>query len=83
MSKPNLVAIGFALGYLLICLFISGLHFEGSWGGLLMFFLALPFSIFSTVASKSLGGMPAFLIMNTLWWYFLVRLFCYFYMKRK
>jgi hypothetical protein len=83
MNKPNLFAIGFAIGYLLICLYISSLGFEGSWGGFFMGVLALPFSILSGVIAKYVGGFPVFLILNALGWYLMVRLFCYIYMNHR
>jgi len=81
MNKANVIAICFAVGYLSMCLFIWSLHFEGSWGGMIMFLLALPFSVLSIVISNSIGGAPAFLIMNAIWWYFLIRLI--FYIKHR
>jgi hypothetical protein len=75
MSKSNIVGLGFAAAYLLICFGILGLHFEGSWGGFLCFLLAAPFSFLSIVVSNYLGGSYAlFLILNAIWWYFLGKL---------
>jgi hypothetical protein len=83
MSKPNLVAISFALGYLLIALCIEFCLGQGGWGWVFTGLLAFPFSFFSSVVSKYIGGYPAFLIMNAIWWYFSVRLFCYIYMNHR
>jgi hypothetical protein len=83
MNKPNLFAIGFAVGYLLLSLFISSLGSEGGWGGGIMFFLAFPFSILSIVVSGYMGSYFTYFVMNALWWYLMVRLFCYIYMNHR
>jgi hypothetical protein len=83
MNRQNLIAIIFSAIYILICLLIGSMRFEGSWGGLIAMFLALPFSALSIIISNYIGGMPAFLIMNAVWWHFLVRLFFYIKLKSK
>lgn len=47
------------------------MHLEGSWGGFYMFAAAFPFSIISLAISRAFGGIYAFVILNTLWWFFL------------
>ena len=73
--KPHSTAVFFALLYLLVCLCIQLMGFEGSWGGFLTFLLALPFSLLSLVATRYMGGEWLFIGLNALWWYALVRLF--------
>lgn len=73
--KPHAVATGMALLYLLVCLCIQAAGFEGSWGGLLTFMLAAPFSYLSLLISQQIGGQWLFMGLNALWWYALVRLF--------
>jgi len=75
MSKSSIVGFCFAIGYLFVCFVISGFQFEGSWGGFFCFLLALPFSILSMAILKYIGGsFILFLILNAIWWYFLVKL---------
>lgn len=73
--KPHSTAVFFALLYLLVCLCIQLMEFEGSWGGFLTFLLALPFSLLSLIATRYMGGEWLFIGLNALWWYALVRLF--------
>jgi hypothetical protein len=78
MTKPHRTALGFAAACLAICFYTGGLHFEGSWGGMIPMLLAFPFSFLSiAVAHHVGGGQMAFLMMNAAWWYALVRLFHY------
>ncbi len=80
--KPHTAATGAALLYLLIGLCIQLAGFEGSWGGLLAFMLAAPFSYLSLVISRYMGGPWLFIGLNALWWYALVRLFYFAKNKR-
>lgn len=72
MRRPQALPLAAAAAYLLACLLIQSLHLEGSWGGLLMFALALPFSILSLWLSGHLGGLWAFVALNTFWWWALL-----------
>ena len=80
--KPHSTAVFFALLYLLVCLGIQLMGFEGSWGGFLTFLLALPFSLLSLIATRYMGGEWLFIGLNALWWYALVRLFYFVKGKR-
>jgi len=84
MNKPNIIGICFAIGYLFACLIASNFPSEGGWNGFLCFILAFPFSILSAVISSYIGeSFGIFLILNSLWWYFLIRLFYYIKDKSK
>jgi hypothetical protein len=89
MSTKHVVGIYFASAYILACIIISILHIGGDWSMIYMLFLAFPFSILSgivvvyirVVFDNYFISAAVFLIMNTIWWYFLGRLF--YYMKNK
>ena len=82
MNTKHIVGICFACAYILICLVIYLFNIGDGWGGIYVFFLAFPFSMFSGFVADYIGGAPVFLIMNTFWWYFLGRLFYYIKNKR-
>jgi hypothetical protein len=88
MNSKHIFGVYFALAYVLACIIISILHIGGGWGIMYMIYLAAPFSILSGVICiyiENIFGnfIPTivFLAMNTIWWYFLGRLF--YYIKNK
>lgn len=74
MDKSNLLAFSAAFIYFILCCLIKLVGFEGSWGGFLIFLLAIPFSFLSIIISKYIGGETSFILLNSFWWYFLVKI---------
>ena len=74
MDKSNLLAFSTAFIYIILCCLIKLISFEGSWGGFLIFLLAIPFSFLSIIISKYTGGETLFILLNSFWWYFLVKI---------
>lgn len=60
--------ISFAIGFAVIEGLVFAQHFEGSWGGFLIFLLALPASLLALIV----GGHPiALLIAGLVQWYWI------------
>jgi len=78
MTKSNITGICFALGYILICLISTDFQTTGSWNMMPWFMYAFPFSCLSIFMAYIFGGSSIlFLILNAIWWFFLVKLFFY------
>jgi hypothetical protein len=68
------IGLGLAAFHLLLVWAIWSQHYEGSWGGFLLFLIDFPISILivvpSSIYGKWVSGWIAFGIVGTLWWYF-------------
>lgn len=86
MKSEKVVPIIAALLQLILCLAIKSMHYEGSWGGLFMFFLGLPFSIPSLFIARYFGGREwwevIFITINSMSWWGAMKLF-YFFKEKK
>lgn len=69
----NKLGLIFSLLYGLFSLIILNADIEGSWGGFILFILALPFSFISLLISNYFNnfiGNLLFILINMLWYYF-------------
>lgn len=53
------------LAYLVVAIVVSASGTEGSWGGFVLFLLALPLSIISLIVSGYFDSYLFFIILNT------------------
>src|SRR5262249_54736051 len=60
-----------ALSHVVFCFWVLGRHFEGSWGGFLIFLVDLPASVLALLISNIFGIRTDYvlLVVGTAWWF--------------
>lgn len=70
-SRLDMIGVLAASAHAVLAFAIFGQHFEGSWGGFLMFAIDFPASVLFFLPGVN-GSWPAMIAIGSIWWYLVV-----------